>query len=361
MNDWRSLFATSAPDPTDRTIEFWVVRKHGEDLLILPLSGREAAQAMDLYPAQTMRARLARHVLQAGLRLGLPIPLPRARVLFSETSDLARLLAEVRGSNELPVFGILCGNPRGSAPRQVIVVFDAQGAPAVVVKAGTTPGARESVRREAGFLQDAASVAGAPRVLARFASPALEAFAIDFVAGKSPKTGNPAEIARLLTSWIDTSRLLPLGDIPAWQRFPPAASRLSALAGLLIHPVIFHGDFAPWNVRVAAGRWTVLDWERGEITGVPGWDWFHFQLQHAILVRRCSTEALIELSERLLVSEEFQRYASTAAICGHERPLLLGYLYYAVEVLRPTEGLDRLQALLRAWEATVGRLIKQPL
>ena len=45
------------------------------------------------------------------------------------------------------------------------------------------------------------------------------------------------------------------------------------LGSRLVSSVVFHGDFAPWNIKVdRAGAWMVLDWERGELHGVPCWD-----------------------------------------------------------------------------------------
>jgi len=46
-----------------------------------------------------------------------------------------------------------------------------------------------------------------------------------------------------------------------------------------VYPALTHGDFAPWNVKVSRRQWTVLDWERGELAGRAGWDWFHFVMQ----------------------------------------------------------------------------------
>lgn len=50
----------------------------------------------------------------------------------------------------------------------------------------------------------------------------------------------------------------------------------------------------------------VLDWERGELAGIPAWDWFHFVLQPAILVAREDTAALVRRLEGLLASADFQ-------------------------------------------------------
>ena len=109
-----------------------------------------------------------------------------------------------------------------------------------------------------------------------------------------------------------------------------------------------HGDFTPWNVKVANGRWTVLDWERGERAGVPGWDWLHFVLQPAVLVQREPLDQTLTRLERLFVSAEFIRYARRAKIIGQEWLLTAAYVIFSLRVTRQTEGAARLGPLLEA-------------
>jgi hypothetical protein len=109
-----------------------------------------------------------------------------------------------------------------------------------------------------------------------------------------------------------------------------------------------HGDFAPWNIKVSPrdGRWTVLDWERGDPVGVPGWDWFHYEIQSAILVDKSSTSTLQSRIDELLSSASFRKYATQARIQEVCRPLVAAYLLYTLEITRPTEGLQALRDLL---------------
>jgi hypothetical protein len=113
-----------------------------------------------------------------------------------------------------------------------------------------------------------------------------------------------------------------------------------------------HGDFAPWNIKVSpAGAWTVLDWERGERTGFPGWDWFHYVIQSGILVGHLPTAVLIQRVESLLSSVAFREYATRGGIQGCERELVLAYLLHVVEVIKPSEGLTPTRELLEALAA----------
>jgi aminoglycoside phosphotransferase (APT) family kinase protein len=48
--------------------------------------------------------------------------------------------------------------------------------------------------------------------------------------------------------------------------------------------VLQHGDPGIWNVMIdPAGRVTLLDWEAGEVDGLPLWDLFHFAGTYAHL------------------------------------------------------------------------------
>src|SRR4029077_17239886 len=119
-----------------------------------------------------------------------------------------------------------------------------------------------------------------------------------------------------------------------------------------VHPAIAHGDLAPWNIKVLSdGAWMVLDWERGEREGLPGWDWFHYEVQPALLVQHESTAALIGRLERLLATPAFRAYTQLSAIAGVERQMALAYLLYQNEIIRPSEGLAESRQLLRALAA----------
>jgi len=103
------------------------------------------------------------------------------------------------------------------------------------------------------------------------------------------------------------------------------------------HPVIYHGDFTPWNIKVSPDAWHVLDWERGEMAGMPGWDWFHWMIHVSVLVHRHGTVESVAFLEAALRSADFQEYAKAARIAGLEHMLLSGYLIYLHEFIVPPE------------------------
>jgi aminoglycoside phosphotransferase (APT) family kinase protein len=115
-----------------------------------------------------------------------------------------------------------------------------------------------------------------------------------------------------------------------------------------VRPALMHGDFAPWNVKAhpRTHEWQVLDWERGEFNGIPVWDWLHFEVQPAILVRRDSAASILVRLEKLFQMPEFKAHAERAGVCGIERPLALAYFLYSVRVQRQTEGAVEMETLL---------------
>jgi hypothetical protein len=356
-DDWQQLFARCAPETAGATVVLHMVRRGGEPLLLLPGRGVLAARSLALYPAQTGRARAAKTLLQFALRLGFNPGLEKVRLRVAVNDAFANFLSQTAGqpAGTLPNFAMLAGNPRTPGRRFVLLLFGADGRPAAVVKAGGSEAARQLLAVEEELLQAAPRGApGLPKLRGTFHARGARAFALDFFPGSSPKAANPKKLGALLGAWLATDRRLAVSELGAWRRLVAAGSgsplpgALTALAEARIHPALTHGDFAPWNVKVTSGHWTVLDWERGELAGVPGWDWLHFVMQPALLVRRERTEALLARLEQLLASADFLSYARVAGIGDQGRALALAYLAGCTRVTRQTEGREQLHALERA-------------
>lgn len=350
---WVNLFTPSDP-PNSLTVtqRFRVLRKQGEPLLILPTRAALAAQALSLYPAQSWLARMARFGLRQTMRWGVPAG-TNAEVTIASTNNFPQFLRRLAGTETFPSLAILTGNPRQSGRRFLLLVFNAQGRPASVIKAGMGEPAKDLIRLEESFLESVPSgTTGVPKLRDQFESDSLSAFATDFIPGDSPRPRDDSELARLMTAWLDQSRTVGLSALAAWQRLALASSPLFArldkqLGDKQFHPSLSHGDFAPWNIKVGSdGRWVVLDWERGQLVGPPAWDWFHFVIQPAILVKKLSTTMLTEKIDALLNSPSFQRYSQTAGLAGFERQWVLAYLLHCRDVIRPAEGSPQTSALL---------------
>jgi hypothetical protein len=298
-NFWEKLLGGN--EATAQTIEMRLVRKRGRPFLLLPMNARLATQTLALYPAQTFRARVAKSVLRTALKMGIPLGSKTVSVRVSSANPLLKFLAERATGAPMLQFGILAGNPNAAGRRFILLVFDASGKPAAVVKAGSSAPARELIRKEKNFLDAASQTAAIPRLRASFESAETEAIALDFIQGRSPEKGDESEIPRVLASWIDSSEKILISQTRVWAELQQSCGTIPLFTELAkelgnkhISPVIFHGDFAPWNIKVAAdGKWTVFDWERGDLRGLPGYDWFHYLIQTRLLVAREPVAVLI--------------------------------------------------------------------
>lgn len=350
---WLELFPEGTNEPMV-SVPFRVLRRGGEPFLYLPTRNRAAARALDLFPAQSWKARLAKVLLQVGFRFsplarggGQPFPLPRQNAFLA---SLARMVGQPQG--QIPEFAVLAGNPRAPGRRFVFLLFDTAGRPVAVVKAGCSERARTLIIQEAAILRECGGkVPGVPRLREEFVAGNAVAFATDFIAGNSPDGEARPELEALFMEWLDTVRKRRVCDLPVWQRLQegddPLPDLIHQLGQLEVFPTLMHGDLAPWNVKVAAGRWTVLDWERGERAGLPGWDWLHFLLQPAILVHRESVAKMLLRLEQLFASAEFARYAVRAGLAGYEWPFAAAYVCYSLRVTQQTEGSAGLKLLLQ--------------
>lgn len=351
-NDWRDLFEPAGAGGS--TIVLDVARRQGEPWLLLPAPAALAVRALALYPAQSTKARGARLALRLALRLGLKPRLKRTQLACSPNDPFVEFLRRAADLPPLPPLhlAVLAGNPRAAGRRFVVLVFGRDGRAAAVVKAGVSASAQALIRREQEFLRCAPEAAPAlPRLRESFQSPKVRALALDYFDGDTPRPGEAAELQRIMHGWLDRDRWVSVRELSIWPRlleadgagtFPP---QVHALGEAKLRPSLFHGDFAPWNIKSLRGRWTVLDWERGELLGPPGWDWFHFTLQSALLVRGEPPAALLARLEALLRTPEFMAYARAAGVVDQMRWLGIAYLAYCLRVTRQTEGAENLRRL----------------
>jgi phosphotransferase family enzyme len=352
---WRALFSAHRPVPKT-AVRLRVVKKCGRPLLLLPDDPSLAAAATALYPAQKTAPRIAKAILRRALAWRVPLPLEC--VVFDVALDEAfpRFVASLAGCapGTFPPIAVLAGNPNTEGQRFIVLIFGRDRTPCAVVKAGFTAKARELIDAEQRFLAALPpGVAGAPAVRDAFQSAEISALAMDFFEGESVRGEDVEKIGALLGSWLDTQRTVLLSDLASWRRLAqtcashwlwPALEK--RLAGRSVHPAIFHGDFVPWNIKVSRGTWIVLDWERGELAGVPSWDWLHYVIQTAVLVRGRTGARLADEVETLIRSNPFAAYVSQAGVAGVERELALAWLLYVTEILKPSEGAEPLRDLL---------------
>lgn len=350
--EWRELFEPAEPSGTVLTVSLNVLRRRGQPFLLLPTHSSCAVGALSLYPAQTRKARIAKGLLGKALGLGLSPGLERLQLPIALDNAFLGFLAQAADvPRNATTFAILIGNGLVPGRRFVVLIFDERQKPVAVVKAGVTPLAHALLTAEERFLRNApAHMSGIPKVRGTFKLGRIQAFALDFVSGATASIDDASHLGELLGGWIAADKMVKLSETRGWQRLQGDVNLptiLRSFGETLVHPALVHGDLTPWNVKVTNGRWTVLDWERGELVGVPGWDWFHFIIQTALLVRHESPEVLFGRFEQLFHSGDFQNYAGLAGIRGHLRMLALGYVAYCVRITRQAEGTESLLELER--------------
>jgi len=356
------LFAPGAAPGSPVSLTWFLLKRHGRPLLLLPRSRREARQGMELYAAQRPLAKLVRRLLPIALQPPLNYCFPSIRTQTDSSCELIKFLAAEADvpPEQLPTPAILLGNQPADQQRFVILVLNARAQPVAVVKCGLTPSARRVVEQEATVL--AALPTGLPGGLKlgrQMVTPTLSAFSVPYCPGQHPHSADC--LGETLTGWLRPGPLVPLHSLPVWHLLGASCGTEKLFHALHqaighhdIRPAIHHGDFTPWNIRVnTAGRWTVVDWERGDLHGMPGWDWFHYMIQTAVLVDRISGAALVARIEAALQEADFQDYAKAANISTICRPLLLAYLLHQNQIIKPGEGravsLAALEQLATQW------------
>jgi len=365
LNFLTSLFTGNAQSDRGFEVSLRVLSRAGRPFLLLPREPREAVATLALYAPQTTRAQVARAVLRWPIRFSSPWPGQTINFELLLDSPFVQFLSSLPGvaASEPPRFGILAGNPASPGQRFLLICFNAEHQPVAVVKVALTQRGHELIQHEQSLLSAVASrFKGVPAIIATFDSGEIHAFAIPFFSGNSPRKSDPEQWASLLDSWVDTQHTVALSQLPNWRRLQQACATHPVFQALdrriekqQVHPCLEHGDFTPWNIKISAeGVCTVLDWERGELNGIPGWDWFHYAIQTAILVRRQPTLALANQAEALLAADSFKTYATRCGFAAFPRELLLSYLLHVVEIIKPSEGGietgELLTELARRWQ-----------
>jgi len=344
-----------SPGPS-RDFAWRLIRRRGRPFLLLPLARMSTRISLELYSAQRLRAKIWRALLP--LLLGSPAGLifQRLSLPASEHSDLMDFLLEQSGVpfGELPVPAIKFGGTERLKSRLVLLVCDQTNRPLKVIKLGLDAAGRDATDREARLLEKLpANTLGCIHMTGRLTTARCSAFATDFFPGDSPK--NDAGMEVLFHSWINSGPAEAIETLDAWHELETNVAAAApagwpvlraALAGTWIHSTLYHGDFAPWNIRaVNSQNLQAFDWERGNLRGIPGWDWFHFVVQTSILARRQSVERVAAEVEELLPSPRFEKYAAATGIRAIVQPLLLAYLLHHRWVVKPLEGSRQVEEL----------------
>lgn len=345
-----ALFAGPKKTPgAPLNFEWRLVRRKRRPFLLLPAAAPVARVGLALYSPQRRRAKIWRALFPLVFRTPAALLFDRVHLRTSTSSELVQFLAQQSGvpAEKLSAPPVKFGGVALHKSRLALVLCDATRRPLKVVKVGLDAAGRVATRREADLLERLPpDTIGCIRLTGRLATPELAAFATAFFPGESPVDDAGLEI--LFHAWLNPEPPVPLESLASWRELEtvaatnhPAAWAVlrAAVAGKKVRSTLHHGDFAPWNIRaINTTNVQAFDWERGHLHGIPGWDWFHFITQTAILARRHSVERVAAEVEHLLQSPRFEEYAAAAGIGEIVRPLVLGYLLHHQFVVLPLEG-----------------------
>ena len=364
-----ALFPSAKPYHEPVNFTWRLVCRNKRPFLLLPEKSGSTSTSFELYSAQRPLAKLWRSLTPLMLRTPLAKFFGRVAIQVDAESEFMQFLAQQSGLlvGQLPTPAIKFGGVPGKTSRLVLLLSDASGHPLRVIKVGLNLQARAATEREADLLSRLPKdVIGCTGITGRFVSDQLNAFATTYFCGTS--LDNDVGIEQLFHTWLNGTPPEPIQHLVPWQELDSAANWAglpqwpvlrAALAQHTIRTTIYHGDFAPWNVRMTnLENIRAFDWERGHLKGIPAWDWFHFIVQTSILVKRYSPERVAAELEQLVQSPRFQKYAREAGINEIVEPLLLAYLLEQKLVVKPLEGGDltnRLFQLLWAkWQFKAG-------
>ena len=343
-----ALFANTDPVRHPVTFVWRFISRKGRPFLLLPDSGQDIRTSLCLYSPQRKRARIIRRLMPFLYQSPLKIWLPRMELEADMESEFVQFLARQAGvaPERLQTPAIKFGGV-GQHSRAALLLSDETNRPIKVIKVGLNESGRLATDREFELLGKLPhDKLGWIRQTGRFSTATISAFATDYFPGASPADDAGMEI--LFHSWLNAGPLQSIETFSLWRELaaamtssnPEAWRELAAqVAGRQVRSTLYHGDFAPWNIRaINSQNLRVFDWERGELTGLPGWDWFHFVVQTAILGRRMSVERVAAELEQVLYSYRFKEYAKAAGIRAITKPLVLAYLLHQQYVVKPLEG-----------------------
>lgn len=295
MTDHELLrLVSSCLDPS--ALELSLVRRNGQLLLGLPSDRVAAKRALALYQPQRQLARAMVRALQSLTAIGLQGCLLPKLSFQNPQEDCKPLVSGVEPGS----CGILLGSPEHRV-RRAIASYNLNGQWEVAKISLGTEG-RDVLEQEALALEGLRTAAsGVPQLLGLHHAEDITLLRMPYLVGHPIPIGHYVEALELLNDWAEDAPTKPITDFPEWPfiesallKFPDGTDALKKLSKEFLKPVICHGDFTRWNLRMKKDSSpVVLDWEWGHSSGMPGIDLVHYFLQDHRLVERKPPEAAI--------------------------------------------------------------------
>jgi hypothetical protein len=326
------------------------LKRNGSLLLGLPLQRDLAIVTLSLYQPQLWRGRLLRTVMRVLVSLGLHRYLSKIDIAIGNDGLINGLGKDVFHEG----FGFLLGSSDSEA-RNLIGIYKKEGEYRVV-KAGCGQAA-DIVRNECETMQKyATQVFGAIRCESSFEIKHGYAYVAKWIKGRSPRgSADNVRVFKLLSEWLGSGKCRTVSELACWISLQDVmdekdANMFDELSQLEVISPVMHGDFAPWNIKMeSGGEIKVLDWEHADFSGMPGWDWLHYNVQRMRLVKGMSAVGVVRQCRALMVEDAMSQYLDEAGVRGHEELLLGSYFYYTERVYNYPR-----KTLIAAWNASTG-------
>lgn len=316
-------------------------------LLALPAHRPSARATLKMYQPQVLVGKVVACFVRLLVLMGLHRLLPRISLTIHADGPLATLVSD---HNRM---GCLLGNPEAHT-RRALVLHEHEGH-YLVDKIGVDEKSNRAVLAELDAIKMLPDgLTGIPALHGENLGNAWSSYATRFVDGVSPGKDDDERVLGLLGDWMKDARSAPLSESRQWKEMVDFAdthevenvwSVIQKAATERILLGVFHGDFAPWNIKLSEnGRSVVLDWETGTNEGPSGWDWLHYMIQRSSLVDGISAIEILKLCRNWAKSEIGKNFLGEAGWCEKTELWIGTYLAYSAWAM----GFDR-NELLAAW------------
>jgi hypothetical protein len=325
---------------------FFQLRKEGHELLAVPKGCETLSSFLELYLPQTLKARCAKALFSVILRTPLAHLLPSYELTLHRT-PLAEFMVGL-GRGCLPDFAVVAGNPAENGRRFVLGLAASDKKVSIVVKCGSQQEARQLIAKESSVLKRLApSFAFIPKCLSSFDSPGAAAFATAFFP-KLPRPLDRAGRVALVSKWVRPDGEI---DLRCLSGSTVSDNAVSGDRSIRVKPVVFHGDFTPWNLRSMNGLPMVVDWERGRHEGPPLWDLLHYEIHEEILVKRSTTAQVRERIHDLLNDPSTRNYLANCNASQYSDRLLQSYLSHLDTIYPRIRGRQTVDELIASYSS----------
>lgn len=335
--DWEQLFPAGTPV---LALPNWAAPR-----LYLPARGLLGRwEKSGFYPASRLRGRAYRLLLRTRAAAGTD----EVRVSRSDGWPAGEFVRSV--APEAASAAVLVGEP-SPVQKATVRLWDAKGRIVGYLKYAEEKPARRRLLREHCVLSGLPAGLG-PAPLKYGPLGGGEALVTTPLSGRHPPAKLPPTeemhlfLRKLIVSapvsledhpWVWAARRRSERDLDPW---------LEALSGRKWSVAVQHGDLTPWNVlRDADGALRAVDWEYGDLEGLPHLDLTHLLIQVSVLVYRWSPRKATEFAVACLAG---------GGLGGTEARAMVRLAAYDVHLKHREDGFARapeLQRWLRAvWE-----------